>query len=225
MKIERLMTRDVVHVTADTPLKDVAALLSEKHISGMPVCAADGTVLGVVSEADILRTEQGIGPDVGGPLRWFFRRLDDDLDKLRARTAGEAMTAPALTVLPTDQTHAAARLMLLHRINRLPVVSQEKLVGIITRADLVRAFHRTDEEIADEIRDDILRDALWIEIHTIEIEVEDGIVKVGGPVATELELETIVHWIRRVPGVVDVRSELHSRAGETSRPAAASGHF
>jgi CBS domain-containing protein len=225
MKIERLMTRDVVHVTADTLLKDVAALLSEKHISGMPVCAADGTVLGVVSEADILRTEQGIGPDVGGRLRWFFRRLDDDLDKLRARTAGEAMTAPALTLLPTDQTHAAARLMLLHRINRLPVVSQGKLVGIITRADLVRAFHRTDEEIADEIRDDILRDALWIEARTVEIEVEDGIVKVGGSVVTDLELETIVQWIRRVPGVVDVRSELHSRADETRKPAGAHGHF
>jgi CBS-domain-containing membrane protein len=225
MKIERLMTREVVHVTADTPLKDVAALLSEKHISGMPVCDADGMVLGVVSEADILRTEQGIGPDVGGRLQWFFRRLDDDLDKIRARTAGAAMTAPALTVRPTDQTHVAARLMLLHRINRLPVVSDEKkLVGIVTRADLVRAFHRTDEEIADEIRDEILRDALWIEPGTVEIEVEDGIVKVGGPVATDLELETIVRCLRRVPGVVDVRSELHSRAGEKRRPVEADGH-
>ena len=224
MKIERLMTRDVVHVTADTPLKDVAALLSEKHISGLPVCDADGTVAGVVSEADILRTEQGIGPDVGGRLRWFFRRLDDELDKLGARTAGEAMTAPALTVRPTDQTHVAARLMLLHRINRLPVVLEGKLVGIVTRADLVRAFHRTDDEIADEIRDDILRGALWIEPDTLEVEVEDGVVTVRGPVATDLEAETVVYCIRRVPGVVDVRSELHSRAGEKRRPAEAHGY-
>jgi CBS-domain-containing membrane protein len=224
MKIERLMTRDVVHVGEDTSLKDVAALLTEKHISGLPVCAADGTVLGVVSEADILRTEQGIGPDVGGRLRWFFRRLDDDLDKLRAQTAGQAMTAPALTVRPTDETHVAARLMLLHRINRLPVASEGRLVGIVTRADLVRAFHRTDEELADEIRDEILRDALWIEPGTVEIEVEDGIVKVRGPVATDFELETIVRWLRRVPGVVDVRSELHSRAGEKRRPVEADGY-
>jgi CBS domain-containing protein len=224
MKIEHLMTRDVVHVTADTPLKDVAALMSEKHISGMPVCDADGKVLGVVSEADILRTEQGIGPDVGGRLQWFFRRLDDDLEKIRARTAGEAMTAPALTVRPSDQTHVAARTMLLYRINRLPVVSEGKLVGIVTRADLVRAFHRTDEEIADEIRDDILRDALWIEPDTVEVEVKDGIVRVGGPVATDLEVQAVVHCIRRVPGVVDVRSELHSRAGEKRRPVEADGH-
>src|SRR5579864_8399843 len=123
MKIERLMTHEVATVRPDTSLKDVAALLTERHISGVPVCAEDGKVLGVVSEADILRTEQGIGPDVGGRLQWFFRRLDDDLDKVRARTAGAAMTAPALTVRPTDQTHVAARLMLLHHINRLPVVS------------------------------------------------------------------------------------------------------
>ena len=81
----------------------------------------------------------------------------------RARTAGEAMTAPALTVRPADQTHEAARLMVLHRSTGCRSQSKGKLVGIVTRADLVRAFHRTDEEIADEIRDEILRDALWIE--------------------------------------------------------------
>jgi CBS domain-containing protein len=214
MKIERLMTRDVVSVTPDTPLKVVAQLLSANHISGLPVCDLKGAVLGVVSEADILRTEQGIGPDVGGRLRWFFRRLDDDLDKLRARTAGEAMTAPALTVRPVDQVSAAARLMLGYRINRLPVVSQGKLVGILTRADLVRAFHRTDDEITKEIRDDVLRGELWIAPETLAVTVEDGVVTVSGPVGTELDVESVIHSIRRVPGVVDVHSELHSRARE-----------
>jgi CBS domain-containing protein len=214
MKIERLMTRDVVSVTPDTPLKNVAALLSEKHISGLPVCAADGTVVGVVSEADIVRTEQGIGPDVGGRLRWFFRRLDDDLDKLGARTAGEAMTSPALTVRPIERVSAAARLMLLHRVNRLPVVADGKLVGIVTRADLVRAFHRSDDELAEEIRDEVLRGALWIAPDTLALSVEDGVVTVSGPVGSELELETVLRSIRQVPGVVDVHSELHTRAGE-----------
>jgi CBS domain-containing protein len=217
MKIESLMTRDVVSVSPDTPLKDVAALLSEKHISGMPVCGADGTVVGVVSEADILRTEQGIGPDVGGRLHWFFRRLDDEIDKLRARTAGEAMTAPPLTVRPAEHAAVAARLMVGYRINRLPVVEQGRLVGIVTRADLVRAFHRTDDEIAEEIRDDVLRDALWIAPDTLVLQVEDGVVTVSGPVGTELDVEAVVHGIRRVPGVVDVRSELHSRAAESRR--------
>jgi CBS domain-containing protein len=214
MKIERLMTRDVVSVSPETRLKDVALLLSEKHISGLPICEADGTVTGVISEADIVRTEQGIGPDVGGRLRWFFRRLDDDLDKLRARTAGEAMTSPALTVRPIEQVSAAARLMLLHRVNRLPVVADGKLVGIVTRADLVRAFHRSDDELAEEIRDEVLRGALWIAPDTLALSVEDGVVTVSGPVGTELELETVFRSFRQVPGVVDVHSELHARAGE-----------
>jgi len=201
-------------VSPETRLKDVAVLLSEKQISGLPVCDADGTVTGVISEADIVRTEQGIGPDVGGRLRWFFRRLDDDLDKLRARTAGEAMTSPALTVRPIEQVSAAARLMLLHRVNRLPVVADGKLVGIVTRADLVRAFHRSDNELAEEIRDEVLRGALWIAPVTLALSVEDGVVTVSGPVGTELELATVISSIRQVPGVVDVRSELHARAGE-----------
>lgn len=218
MKIERLMSWDVVTVAPETPLKDAAALLSEKHISGVPVCAGDGTVLGVLSEADVLRTEQGIGPDVGGRLRWFFRRLDDEIDKLGARTAGEAMTAPALTIGPREPASAAARFMVTYGINRLPVVADGKLVGIITRADLVRAFHRTDEEIADEIRDDVLRGDLWIEPESLRLKVEDGVVTVSGPIETDLVLETVLHGIRRVPGVVDIHSQLHSRAGESRRP-------
>jgi CBS domain-containing protein len=214
MKIEHLMTRDVVSVSPETPLKDVAVLLTEKHISGLPVCTADGAVVGVISEADIIRAEQGIGPDVGGRLRWFFRRLDDDLDKLGARTAGEAMTSPALTVRPIEQVSTAARLMLQHRINRLPVVAHGRLVGIVTRADLVRAFHRSDDELAEEIRDEVLRGALWIAPDTLALSVEEGVVTVSGPVGTELELESVLRSIRRVPGVVDVHSGLHARAGE-----------
>lgn len=215
MNVESLMTSDVVTVGPDTPLKDVAALLTERHISGLPVRAEDGTVLGVVSEADILRTEQGIGPNVGGRFQWLFRRLDDELDKLHARTAGEAMTAPALTVRPSDPASAAARLMLLHHINRLPVTCEGKLVGIVTRADLVRAFHRTDAEIEDEIRDDVIRGALWIDPETLSLAVQDGAVTISGPVGTDLDAAAVVSCIRRVPGVVDVRSQLHARARET----------
>lgn len=212
--VEGLMTHEVVTVRPDTPLKDVASLLTERHISGLPVCAEDGVVLGVVSEADILRTEQGIAPDAGGRLQWFFRRLDDEIDKLHARTAGEAMTAPALTVRPGEAAAVAARLMLLHRINRLPVVCDGKLVGIVTRADLVRAFHRTDAEIEEEIREQVIRGALWIDPQTLSLAVQDGAVTVAGPVATDLDAAAVVSGIRRVPGVIDVHSQLHSRARE-----------
>jgi CBS domain-containing protein len=213
MKIERVMTREVVSVRPSLPLKDAAKLMTEKHISGMPVCDASGAVVGVISEADILRYEQGIDPHVGGRMRRRFRRLDD-LDKLQASTVGEAMTAPALTIRPTDQVAAAARTMIARRINRLPVVWKGALVGIVSRADLVRAFHRSDEELAVEIRNDVFRNQHWLDPESLGLQVEDGVVKVWGPVENALAVQTILHGIMGVPGVVHVRSQLHSRAGD-----------
>src|SRR5665647_3559680 len=155
MRIEKIMTRDVITAAPDTPLKVVAQLLVDNRISGVPVCGPNGEVLGVVSEADILRKEEGVSPDLARPLAWLVRRLDGELDKIGARTAGEAMTAPALTVRPTQHTSAVARLMVDYAINRVPVVAGDRLVGIVSRADLVRAFTRSDEEIEREIREDV----------------------------------------------------------------------
>jgi len=214
MTVEGLMTRDVVTVSPDASLEDVAALLSERRISGMPVCDAGGRVIGVVSEADVVRTERGIEP---GTVRRFFRRRGDEPGEIPARTAAEAMTTPALTIQLAEHAATAARLMLDHGFSRLPVVSDGALVGIVTRADLLRAFHRHDDEIADEIRDDVLG-ALWIAPSTLGLTVEDGVASVWGQVETDLDAESIIRCIRRVPGVVEVRAELHARTGE--RPGA-----
>jgi CBS domain-containing protein len=217
MKIETIMTRKVLTVSPETPLKDVARLLSENHISGVPVCDADGAVLGVVSEADILRKEEGVSPDVGGRFAWFFRRLDGELDKVAARTAGEAMTAPALTGRPTQQVSDAARVMIEHRINRLPVVNAGRLVGIVTRADLVRAFHRADDEIAEEIRREVLHEALWVVPEALELTVADGVVTLRGTVDSRYDAEAAARLVRRVPGVIDARVELRWRSEEPGR--------
>ena len=217
MKIETIMTRKVLTVRPETPLKDVARLLSENHISGVPVCDAGGAVLGIVSEADILRKEEGISADVGGRFAWFFRRRDGGLDKLAARTAGEAMTAPAVTGRPIQQVSDAARVMIEHRINRLPVVNAGRVVGIVTRADLVRAFHQSDEEIADEIRREVLYDALWIAPEAMELTVTDGVVTLSGTVDTPYDAEAAARLVRRVPGVIDARIELRWRSEEPER--------
>jgi CBS domain-containing protein len=212
MKIEQIMTRDVVTVTPETPLKDVASLLTKCHISGAPVCTAGGRVLGVVSEADILRREEGIAPGVGGRFRWLFRRLDGELDKVSAHTAGDAMTAPALTVRPGQRVADAARLMVEHRINRLPVVAHGHLVGIVTRADLVRAFQRSDEEIEREIREEVLLGILLVPPEDFEVAVADGAVTIRGDVNSRFDAEILERCLWRVPGVVDVRSELTDRS-------------
>lgn len=208
------MSRDVLTVGPETPLKEVAALLDDHRVSGVPVCDANGRVLGVVSEADIMRKEEGRPPDGGGLLSWLFERDDELLVKLSARTAGEAMTSPAITIEPGRPVSEAARLMIERGVNRLPVVVDGDLAGIITRADLVRAFHRTDEEIRREIAEDVLLRTLWISPGDVTIAVEQGEVSLGGELDNRSEAEIAVAYVRRVPGVVGVRSDLTWRVDD-----------
>ena len=161
MKVEDVMTRTVVTVAPQTSLKDVAALLSEHGISGVPVCDTNGRLLGVVSEADIVRKEEG-RPAERERFWWLHAPDDESVAKIAARTAGEAMTSPAITIEPGRPVSEVARLMVERRVNRLPVVAGEELVGIVTRADLVRAFRRSDEEIKREITEDVIVRTLWM---------------------------------------------------------------
>src|SRR5206468_3331938 len=104
-------------------------------------------------------------------------------------------------------------------INRLPVVSGGRLVGIITRADLVRAFHRPDEEIDREIRDDVLLNTLWIDPKRVSISVSNGEVSLTGEVETRTQAELVEAYVRRVPGVVDVHSKLEWSVDDLARRA------
>jgi CBS domain-containing protein len=208
MTVEDLMSRDVLTVSPETPLKEVAALLSQHGISGVPVCDENRHVLGVVSEADILRKEEGGAPHATGVLSWLFEPDDESLAKVTARTAGEAMTSPAITIEPARPVSEAARVMGERSINRLPVVLDGELVGVVTRADLVRAFHRPDEEILREISEDVLLRTLWIPPDRARISVENGEVTLAGKLESRTQAELAVAYVRRVPGVVDVKSEL-----------------
>jgi CBS domain-containing protein len=207
MRVENLMSREVVTVAPEASLEEVAAVLSRLRISGVPVCDAGGRVLGVVSEADILRKEEGRAA-APGLLSRLFEVDDEPLGKATARTAGEAMTSPVITIEPGRPVSEAARLMIERQINRLPVVQEGKLVGIVTRADLVRAFHRPDEEILGEIEDDVLLRTLWIAPERVSVTVENGEVSLAGEVDNRTAAELAVAYVRRVPGVVDVHSEL-----------------
>lgn len=220
VRIGEVMTRDVVSVTPETPLKDVAAVLVERGISGLPVCDADGTVVGVLSEADLLVKQGGSPERSGGLFAWLVETASaPDLAKLRAHTAGEAMTAPAITVEPDSPVSEAARTMVSLGVNRLPVVEDGRLAGIVTRADLVRLFTRSDDEIARDIRQDVIK-RLWIAPERIEVEVERGEVVLRGEVDTEVEAELLAKRIPLVAGVVGVHSELSwavDRSGNASR--------
>ena len=223
MKVRDLMQSDVRTASPDESLKDVARTLVENRISGMPVCDPDGKVVGVISEGDILFKERGRPEQRPAPRGWL---LDGgsrtDLKKVAARTVGDAMTAPAVTIRPSSTATAAARLMIEQGVNRLPVVTQdERLVGIVTRADLVRAFTRQDAAIALEIRHDILERVLWAEPSAVAISVREGEVEVAGQLDTSTDVAILEQLIERVPGVVSVQSTVTSRMpngnGERSR--------
>ncbi|HZC29899.1 MAG TPA: CBS domain-containing protein, partial [Gaiellaceae bacterium] len=157
MRVQDVMTKDVAAVLPGTPLKEVAQLLVDRKVSGVPVVDGDGCVLGVVSETDLLVKERGAPRRRGGPLAWLVDPIEiGQRLKLEARVAGEAMSAPAVTISPLRSLAAAAESMLDNRVNRLPVVRDGKLVGIVTRADLVQAFARSDAELVQEIREDVV---------------------------------------------------------------------
>ena len=133
-------------------------------------------------------------------------------EKVAARTAGEAMSSPPLTIGPSRPVHEAARKLISEGVNRLPVVEDGKLVGILTRADIVRAFSRDDSELAVEIRDDILRRTFWVEPGSVAVTVVDGRVTLKGEVETDADTEMLPIFVSRVPGVVSVHAELHARS-------------
>ena len=207
MTVRDVMTTPVFSVTLTTPLKDVARLLVEHRISGVPVVDPNGTVVGVVSEADFLVKEGG---REAGRRRWFGRIVGESREtaereaKIGAITAGEAMTSPAATISAGRSTTDAAALMVDRGVNRLPVVEDGQLVGIVSRADLVRAFVRSDGQLAETIRQDVLLRVLWLDPALFDVDVENGVATIRGHVERRSIAEMIERAVRNVPGIVDV---------------------
>ena len=211
MNVRDVMTTTVLTTTPETPVRDAALVLASKRISGLPVVDEEGSVVGVFSETDVIAKE-GVPPQRVGVLQ----RLLDPEDtwserRLNATLVSEAMSAPVVTISPDRPLSEAATLMLGKGVNRLPVVDDGTLVGIVTRADLVRAFVRTDEAIRAEIVDAVVRRALWLDPSEVGIEVDHGHVRLTGQVSTDIDAELLTTFTRRVAGVVDVVSEVDSR--------------
>jgi CBS domain-containing protein len=214
MLVKDVMTVPAVTVQTDTALKEVALLLTEKRISGLPVVDVAGRLVGVISEADILLIEQGAPTPATGLLALRRRR---GRSRSEAKTAGEAMTSPALTIEPSRSLTEAARVMIEAGVNRLPVVVEGTLVGIVTRADLVRAFVRPDVEIEGEIRDDVALRSHGVDPNALSVVVRAGQVELGGRVATPEDAALVERLVRGIPGVVGVDSRLTWGAEGVSR--------
>lgn len=209
--VESVMTRDVVSVPPDATFKHVATLLADNNISAVPVTDVQGRVIGVVSEADLLRRLQSPPP---------LRRATPRFPRMRTepRTAADVMTTPAVTVGANATIVSAAQLFAARGFRRLPVVDTAgHLLGIVSRHDLIRVFTRADDDIAAEIRDDVLPHELLIDPATVEVRVHDGIVTLSGEVSRASLALVTGALVDRVDGVVGVVNQISFHLDD-SRP-------
>lgn len=223
MLVGEIMTRDVVTVTTDTTVAEVARLFSEKKVSGVPVLDKHGAVAGVVSEADLLhraeiRTERRHA--------WWSALFETDTSLARefvrqgARKVSDIMNTNLITVAENATLASAAELLDKHRIKRLVVLRGDKLAGIISRADIVRAIVKTSQAKAgttsatgsdDAIRQTLLdrmADASWAKVQLVNTHVRDGVVELTGFVGSEAQKQALRVLAENTPGVELVRDHL-----------------
>lgn len=206
MRVYDLMTRDPVAVKPDTPLKEVAHILVEHGFSGVPVVDDDNVVIGVVSESDFMIKERGREYVPSSALSWLLGdspQIRHEREIVEARTAGQAMSAPPITIEGRIASVREAAITMAERnINRLPVTEDGRLVGIITRGDLLRVYAQPDAQLADAVRE-ALRSADGIIVES----VENGVVRLAGTAASEAMAETTIRIAEAVDGVLAVDAE------------------
>ncbi|MEV6566923.1 CBS domain-containing protein [Streptomyces kronopolitis] len=187
------MTDDVVSARSGTPADDIARWLAEYDISGLPVLDAEDRVIGVVSATDLQHHRCATTTD-------------------GALTADAVMSTPARTVRADDSVVRAARLMSTSGMERLPVVDEEaRLVGMVTRRDVLQIFARPDADIRDEIVDEVVVRALWLSPRSVDVVVRDGTVTLSGHLETSGAVAIAVRMTRQVDGVTAVVSRLTHR--------------
>jgi CBS domain-containing protein len=215
-RVRDIMTTGVVSVEEHASYRDVLDLLAEHRISGVPVVDYFGHVTGVVSESDLMHRVDGDEPASGRRL-FRGRRSRQISAKITASMAGELMNAPAVTVLADTPLGEAARLLESEGIKRLPVTDElGRLVGIVTRGDVLRVFLRGDDQIRADVVDDVLDRVLTVEPGTVRVTVDRGVVDLAGRMDRRTDTQLAVQLVRTVPGVVDVVNRLTFEFDDTS---------
>ncbi|MDH6522181.1 CBS domain-containing protein [Streptomyces sp. SAI-090] len=219
-KVGSVMTTEVFRAEYGTPFKEVARLLAAHRISGLPVVDEDDKVIGVISQTDLI-ARQAATPEPYEPRRRFTfcgltRRARRKAARVNARTAGRLMTEPPITARADDTIVEAARAMAQHQVERLPVLDEaDRLVGIVTRRDLLQVFLRPDDEIRTEVIDDVLGRTLWLAPRGIDVSVVQGVVTLTGHMERKSETEIALSMTRRIDGVVGVVDQLTYRLDDT----------
>ncbi|GAA4833663.1 CBS domain-containing protein [Kitasatospora terrestris] len=212
--VHDVMTQEVVTARPDTPFKEVAALFHRNDITAVPVVDEQDRPIGMVSEADLIRKE-AVLPDPEGrhPGRWL---KPGERARAEAETAGGLMTSPVVSARATWTIGEAARQMDKHRVKRLPVVDEAgRLVGIVSRRDLLQVFLRHDAAIREEIVHDVLGQTLWLNPEDVRVAVDDGIVTLSGRLPRRSLVPITEQLCRAVDGVVAVHQSLEWTEDDT----------
>jgi CBS domain-containing protein len=206
--VNEVMTTPVVTAGATMPFRHLVALLYASGIGAVPVIDPERRVLGVVSNADLTAKAAGLAAAAGLRLEYKSRRRERR--RAVALTAGELMTAPAVTVTPAATVTQAARLMIRHRIGRLPVRDPltGRLAGIVTRSDLLRVYLRPGEEIRAEIQAGVLPRVPGADPRRLAVAVCDGVVSISGRVERRSAVSVLVRATLEVEGVIGIDHDI-----------------
>ncbi|GGL16520.1 CBS domain-containing protein [Streptomyces flaveus] len=220
--VSELMTTDVVDVRQDATFTEIAKLLAEHGITAVPVVDDTDRPLGVVSEADLLRKEASRLDPAG--LLPSLHPESAERTKADATTAEGLMTSPAVVARPEWTVVEAAQAMERSQVKRLPVVDESgRLIGVVSRADLLRVFLRGDRAVREEITGDVLMRTLGIPPTAVTVHVVEGRVTLRGIVERKSVIPVALRLCRSVDGVVDVSEHLDFKVDDTGSPTADAG--
>jgi CBS domain-containing protein len=220
MMASDLMTKDVMTVLPETSLADAARMMLARHVSGLPVVNAKGELVGMLTEGDLLRRTE-LGTDGGQPswVKTFLMpsALASDYVRTHGRRVGEVMSETPATVSPSTSLTAVADVMRKKHFKRLPVVEDGRLVGVISRADLLGALEmkliarapgvHSDKAIADHILAELASER-WAPQSGIRVHVADSVVELEGVIFSDAERQAVRVIAENAPGVTAVNDHL-----------------
>lgn len=206
LRARDVMTTTVITVRPESPVREVARLMLDHTVSGLPVVQEDGTLVGIVTESDLLR--KASGPSPLRRLAWLkpeqAQELEEHVRRYEGTVAADLMTRPVVTAGEEMPLRELAQLMAGRKINRLPILREGKVVGIVTRHDILKTFARSDEALQQAVRNLFEFDLAGIDARHAEASVRGGIVYMTGKVRTRLEAEALTSCMRSIDGVVNV---------------------
>lgn len=213
-RVSDVMTRGVAAAYESATFKEIVRSLTLNHISCVPVIDRDRRVIGVVSESDLI-AHMILGPAEGATTEHALHgRRNARLERAKSAVlAGELMNSPAITVHPEASVAEAAIIAARARVRRLPVVDDNReLVGIVSRADLLKTYLVPDKDIAHEITADVIARRLLLDPAAFDVTVEDGRVRIAGEVDTPALRDQLISEIRTLDGVVELVDALSCRS-------------